>query len=162
MATYLFEAYPAIDPQTGQPAPLPGGVITQFVLCLPGGPGSLNGTQVGGYARQYGLGTQGVNYKIKEIGPQHSPLYFPVMPQGAPNLSGAHVQGGQPSGAPRGQPRAGRPQGPRDPRSKFQTLGDADLDGAGDSLYGGPSPDEATWSDIYVGGGFGGQEVPRQ
>jgi hypothetical protein len=151
MPSYIFQAKGEISVQPNQPLP-----VKRFFLHLPGNPGQYTREQIVGYASSYHLGTDGVRYSIREISPNDPPVV--VSEIHVPVLSVQNVQGGMPTGSPKPQPGKNRQDGPVDPQSHFQTLGDAALDNGAEAVYG--SGDDGTWSDIVMGP-FGGQEIPR-
>ena len=161
MPVYWIKAL-ARDPQSGQPLKIPAGARDSIVVNYPG-----NLEQFKAWAKQNSLGSQYVRYAIVQL-QNNMPETMVLCTQlalgaagnvsaSAPSLSGEHVNGGQPTGTPYGNPNQGRAAGNRDNSSGFQTLGDADLGGAGDAMFG--SPDDGTVSDL-IGGGS--QEIPRQ
>jgi len=168
MPTYIFEAK-LVQDQTGHVIPLPPGIVARFVLLMPGPNGSFSKDQLVSYARQFRLGSQGINYTIREI--NHEQLQQPVVvteislgggmtPQANPaQLSGQNIQGGQPTGGPKPQGGVPRTDGPRDWKSGFQPLGDQALDGGVDEVYG--ETGDYTVSDLYVDGSGTAQEVKR-
>lgn len=152
------------DPKSGQVLNVPAGSRDSIVVNFPG---SLD--QFRAWAKQNSLGSQYVRYAIVQL-QNNMPETMVLSVQlamgatgnpsaSAPSLSGEHVNGGQPTGMPTGNPNQGRGAGTRDNSSGFQTLGDADLGGAGEAMFG--SPDDGTVSDL-IAGGFGSQEIPRQ
>jgi hypothetical protein len=167
MPVYLFKAIAPRHPQTNQPMNIAVGARSGFVL---NHPGDLN--QAKQYARANAMGSPGVKYVGVELAPNTQQaasllsMFPPVMlveinmgvqmPVQAPQLSGSHVNGGQPVGAPVGMQGQNRSSQLPD-SSGFQTLGDDVLSGAGDTLMG--SQEDGTASDLYGGGHF---EVPRQ
>jgi hypothetical protein len=168
MPTYLFQAKLIAD-QQGQPVPLPPGCVARFALLMPGGNGAFTREQLVAYARQFGLGSQGIAYGITEI--NHAQLTAPVVvteislgngmsPQAAPvQMSGEHIRGGQPVGGPTPQGGVPRTDAPRD-RLGFQKIGDDGLDGGVDSVYG--DTGDYTVSDLVIDGGGVAREVRRQ
>jgi hypothetical protein len=168
MPTYLFQAK-LIRDQSGQPVPLPPGVVARFALLMPGGNGAFTREQLIAYARQFSLGTPGIGYGITEI--DHGKLATPVViaeislgngmsAQASPALmSEEHMRGGQPTGGPIPQGGVPRTDAPRD-SSGFQKIGDDGLDGGVDAVYGDAS--DYTVSDLVIGGGGSVQEIRRQ
>lgn len=176
MACWLFKAV-TVHPQTKQPIMLPPGVIESFVLNVPGNLTNASLAQKQQamqyaiqIAKQNNLGSvdRKVGYSITLIEPNTNviellcvqPYYGPgaQVQGGQPALSQAHINGGQPVGAPIGQPNQNRPDGLRD-SSGFQDISDAGLGAGGDNMYG--SPDDGTFTDLLQGG-FGSVEVQRQ
>lgn len=155
MPVYLFVAQSAVPP----------GGIDRFVITHPG-----DVSQAIAYAKAQGYGQQQqqVRFKVYGVPPGYAEpqllaaqysLGVPVNGQ-QPQLSPAHVQGGQPTGVPHAMPGQSRPQGPRDERSYFQPLADADLPSEADSMYG--SGDHGTVDDVVIGEGGIPYTIPRQ
>lgn len=166
MIVYQFTALTK-HPQTGQPlTPAPGACLA-FAVAFPGDVSKMSQAQLlqhsqqaAAYVRAQKWGTPDkAIYSIGVAMPNQVThlCAFYGYPNSGPQLSGAHVQGGQPAGAPRGQPNQNRQQGPVD-SSGFQILGDADLGGASDTMFG--AGDDGTVTDLYQGG-HGSMEVPR-
>jgi len=160
MPVFWFYA-PQVHPQTQQPQPFQVGDIESFVLNLP--PGSRKEDAIS-YARSKNMGAAGrLKYLIIEVPPDDpTVMLLAVQRYGLSSpqqmqLSGEHVNGGMPTGAPRGQ-NQGRPAGPVDPQSGFQPLGDADLDGGDSDPYSGG--EDGTYADIVRDGG-GIRDIPR-
>ena len=160
---YFFCAEPRFNQQQ-QPVPYPPGSIQGFVINVPR---TWTTQDVINYARQNNLGTpRQVKYKVIPVDPNDDALLvlctqISLGGQGVnaapPVLSQAHVQGGQPTGAPIGQPMQNRPEGTID-KSGFQELGDAALAASQDNMFGGA--DDGTVTDLIMGG-FGSVEVQR-
>lgn len=158
MPAFLFKAVQR-NPQTGQAIPVPVGARTGFVINFPG-----NMEQAKQYARANAMGSPGVRYLGVELTPNlPEPMVLCVeinmgvsTPVQGPQISAAHVNGGQPVGAPMGNVNQNRSTQQAD-SSGFQTLGDDVLSGAGDNLFG--DAEHGTVSDLYGGGHF---EAPRQ
>jgi hypothetical protein len=160
---YLFCAEPRFNAQQ-QLVPLPAGAIQSFVLNVPR---TWSTQDVIRYAIQNNLGTpKQVKYKVVPVEYNDDALLLlctqiSLGGQGvnaAPAvLSPAHVNGGQPTGAPIGQPMQNRPEGMID-KSGFQELGDAALAASQDNVFGGA--DDGTVTDLIMGG-FGSVEVQR-
>ena len=157
MPVFLFKAVTRTP--AGQPIMLPVGARSGFVVNYPG---TID--QCKQYLRANAFGSPGVRYwgimlqpnlPDPEVLAVEINIGVPVTAQQA-QLSGAHVNGGQPVGSPTGNAAQNRPTGQKD-SSGFQVLGDDVLSGAGDALFG--DVNDGTVSDLYGGGHF---EAPRQ
>ena len=163
MPIFLFKAITK-NSQTGQPLPIPAGTRSGLMLIFPG-----NLEQCKQYLRSQHFGPPTVKYFGVEL-PYSSRVGFKEeievllvevylgvpMPMQQPQMSAAHVNGGQPIGAPLGNMAQNRPSGQKD-SSGFQTLGDDVLSGAGEAFFG--DANDGTSTDLYGGGHV---EVPRQ
>jgi hypothetical protein len=166
MLVFVFTAITQ-HPQTGAALPVLPGAMLSFAISVPGPDVSqLNPQQVQQYAtyaiqlcRQNKYGTPDkCNYTLAVAAADKPTLLCAYYGPPGAALSQAHVQGGQMSGVPTGQPSQNRQAGPID-KSGFQELGDADLGGGHDNMFG--PADDGTSTDLYQGG-FGAQEVPRR
>jgi hypothetical protein len=159
MATFLFKAITK-NPQTGEVLALPPGAVDSFVINGPNGAGMA---EVYAFARASGFGNRGVKYVVATVVPGEWEVlcvqpYIGMSAQ-QPVMSAQHVNGGQPSGNPYGQPGQNRATMPPD-SSGFQNIGDDALSAAPDGgMMGGDDALQGTVSDLYGGGH---QEVQRQ
>jgi hypothetical protein len=169
LSEMLVFVFTAMDkhPQTGQALPVAPGAMLSFAVSVPGpDAGQLSAAQLQQYAnyamqlcRQNKWGTPDkCNYTLAVAPPNQPTLLCAYYGPPGAALSQANVQGGMSGGAPRGQVNQNRQAGPVD-KSGFQELGDADLGGGHDNMFG--PADDGTVSDIYQGG-MGGVEVPRR
>lgn len=155
-------------PQTGAPLPPQPGACLSFCVAFPGDVSQMSQAQLlqhsqqaAQYIRAQKWGTPDKCIYSIGVAPPNKVTFlcaFFGYPGTGPQLSGAHVQGGQAAGAPIGQPNQNRPAGAID-KSGFQILGDADLGGASDTMFG--PGDDGTVTDLFQGG-HGSIEIPRQ
>ena len=161
MAVFLFKAVTR-NPQTGALLQLPQGAIDSFVI---NGPRGASAQDVFAFARSQGFGQRGVKYAVATVEPGEWEVLCVqpyVGPQGIsaqqPQMSAQHVNGGQPTGLPAGQPGQNRAESEPD-SAGFQNLGD-------DALSVGP--EASMFSDDALAGtvsdliGGGSQEIQRQ
>jgi hypothetical protein len=157
MPIYLFKV--VNKNQQGQAVQVPVGVRSGFVVTFPG-----NLEQCKYWLRANHVGSPGIKYWGVELpsnlrDPEILALEINlgvVLPPGQPQVSAAHVNGGQSVGAPVGNVAGNLPTGLQD-SSGFQKLGDEVLSGVGDTLFG--DQGDGTITDLYGGGHF---EAPRQ
>ena len=141
MPTYLF-----INQAPNPQAP------ARFVVAFPGPV-----AQVQAYVNQKDIGGANQRYSIYVISDRTQPVLLAVEPYRGPQVSAAHVNGGQPVGPPMGQ-NQNRPEGEMD-RMGFQILPDSALGVGSDSMYG--EMRDPTLNDLVVDPN-GSIEVPRQ
>jgi hypothetical protein len=141
MPTYLF-----VNQQPNPQAP------ARFVVAFPG---PMQQVQV--YVSQQGIGGPNQRYSVYLIAERTQPTLLAVEPYRGPQVSAAHVHGGQPVGPPMGQ-NQDRPEGAVD-RMGFQVLPDAALGIGLDPMFG--EMRDPTLNDLVIDPG-GAIEVKRQ
>ena len=136
--------------------------IVKFVANPPPAPGGVASFTVAGpsfdairaLVEQQRLGTPGMRYSPFQV-PENMPAAVLIGWEFAePQLSNAHVQGGQPTASPQPQPGRDVQPPPRD-YSGFEVLKDSALSGADDNMFG--DARDGTYCDLLIDG----REVPR-
>jgi hypothetical protein len=106
------------------------------------------------FAKQNNIGDNWADrdYDIWDLGREYGkPVILGIQRVPPPVLSPQHVQGGQPTGVPVGQPNRNAPAGERDPLG-FEPIADANLSGSAGGMFQERSDFEGTVTDMIDGG----------